>query len=169
MGMKIFLAVAAALLIAAALFFLLPSMGESKTVQGQNIKFYPKANIYFDVDNEIYYLLANEEWSRTDQLTEEQIAFLGPDVTIEDPATPVWLQNEHHRLVYATELYTSADDYRRKYIEDSLSSLPRKPAPVVLPKDSLSNEGEERKRSGVRSFFDRLFRKKSRAAKDTTR
>ena len=167
MGMKVFLAVAVALLIGAALFFYFPSGTQREEVQGTSIQFYPKANIYYDVDNEVYYLLSNDNWERVKKLTEEQTAFLGPHVVIEQPASPVWLQNEHHKLVYATELYTSAADYRRKYIEDSLSSLPKKPAEIVVSKDSASMEQEERKRSGVRSFFDRLFKKKSKPDRDT--
>ena len=167
LGMKIFLAVAVALLIGAALFFYLPSSGKKEEVQGTSIQFYPKANIYYDVDNEVYYLLANDAWERVEKLTEEQSAFLGPHVMIEQPSTPVWLQNEHHKLVYATELYTSASDYRKKYIEDSLSSLPKKPPVIVVTKDSASVEQEERKKSGVRSFFDRLFKKKPKADRDT--
>ncbi len=165
--MKIFLAVAVALLIGAALFFYLPATGKGEEVQGTSIRFYPKANIYYDVDNEVYYLLSKDAWERTKKLTEEQSAFLGPHVMIEQPSTPVWLQNEHHKLVYATELYTSPSDYRKKYIEDSLSSLPKKPPVIVAAKDSASTQQEERKKSGVRSFFDRLFKKKSKSGRDT--
>jgi hypothetical protein len=165
--MKIFLAVAVALLIGAALFFYFPSTGKDEEVQGTSIQFYPRANIYYDVDNDVYYLLSNDKWERVKKLTEEQAAFLGPHVMIERPAAPVWLQNEHHKLVYATELYTSASDYRKKYIEDSLSSLPKKPPVIVVAKDSASGEQAERKRSGVRSFFDRLFKKRSKADRDT--
>ena len=167
MGMKFFLALVVALLIGAALFFYLPSVKERGEVQGTSIQFYPKANIYHDLDNESYYVLSNDGWQRVKKLTEEQTAFLGPHVLIEHPAVPVWLQNDHHKLVYATELYTTAADYRRKYIEDSLSSLPKKPSVTVVVKDSASAESEERKRSGVRAFFDRLFKKGSKKDRDT--
>jgi hypothetical protein len=128
---------------------------QDENVQGTKFEFYPKSNIYYDVEKERYYLIVNDEWQRKKNITKEQQSRLGKHVRIDKPGVPVWKDNEQHRLIYGTALYTSSADYRRKFYEDSIKSLPKKP--VVPMSDSVRNE--ENKRSGVRKFLDRLFGK----------
>lgn len=156
--MKVFLRLIIVLLLAVATFILFKPNKKKRQIPGTSFNYYPKANVYYDIDNKVYFLIVNEKWERSKDLTEQQKSLLGKQVIINNPAIPVWKENEQHRLVYGTALYTSKRDFKRKYYEDSINSLPKK---VVVPtKDSEEREAEEKKRSGVRKFFDKIFRKK---------
>ncbi len=155
--MKIFLLLLAVALLTVAGFAIFKSQ-KKEYIQGIRFQYYPKANVYYDLDNKEYHLLQNEKWQRSKNITEEQQSFLGKGVVINKPAIPVWKDNEQHRLIYGTALYTSTADVKQKYYEDSIRSLPKK---IIVPKaDSVAVEEEEKKRSGVRNFFDRIFKKK---------
>jgi len=145
--------IAALLLVA---HFSVYSCNEGDNVQGTKFRYYPKSNIYYDVEQERYYLIVNDQWQRSKSITKEQQAYLEKHVIIDKPGVPVWKDNDQHRLIYGAALYTSSADYRRKFYEDSIKSLPKK---IRIPRtDSVQHE--ENKRSGVRKFLDRLFGKK---------
>jgi hypothetical protein len=151
-------------LLSIALFFSCQEVGKSKPTQGKNIYYYPTANVYYDADNNLYMVL-NETagWETKDELPQEQITTLGQKVVVENPSLPVWKDNGDHKMIYAANLYTTKDDYRQKFIEDSISSLPRKTNPVAKQQgDSTSMKKEK---SGVGKFLNRLFRGKEKKDK----
>jgi len=170
--MKMILLIISLLLLAVAGYLYFDTSNPKKETQGNVIYYYPKANVYLDEENQTYLLLVNGKWERSKTLTEEQISFLGKQVAIEKPSVPVWRDNEHHRLIYGTALYNSPEEYKRKYYEDSINSLPKKVTVAPAPKDSVQiaeqQQEEERKRSGVQKFFDKLFKKKAKAS-DTSK
>lgn len=135
--------------------------------QGTTIFYYPKPNVYYDVEEKQYFFFSddNKEWRTEKNLEAFQKDSLGKNVVIENPSQPVWKDNEHHRLVYGAALYTSAVDLQRKYYEDSVNSLP-KPPPVIIKKDTslISNEQDEEvtdnEKKGLKKFLDRVFKKK---------
>lgn len=154
--MRIFLVLIAVVLLAVAGFAIFKPQ-KKVYVQGTRFQYYPKSNVYYDLDNQEYHLLQNEKWQRSKTITEEQKSYLGKGVEITKPAVPVWKENEQHQLVYGTALYTSKTDVKRKYVEDSIRSLPKKAPP---PKADSTAVEEEKKKSGVRKFFDRIFKRK---------
>jgi hypothetical protein len=100
-------------------------------------------------------------WQKSKKLPGGVEGKLGQYVILNNPAPPVWSQNSQHRLVYGTSLYSSKDEIRRKFVEDSLRSVVvRKPAPPKKkPKDKIEEEDE---RNGIERFFDDLFGKKDK-------
>ncbi len=165
--MKLILIIISIVLLGVAGFLYFKSDQKKEKAQGTYIYYYPKANVYFDKEEDTYYLIVNDKWERSKTLTEEQKLFLGKNVLVKNAAVPVWKENEHHRLVYGTALYTTADEYKRKYYEDSISSLPKKAVVVQSPIDSVEITKEAKKQSGVRKFFDKLFKKKKSSKKST--
>jgi hypothetical protein len=135
--------------------------------QGDTIFYYPKPNVYYDVEEKQYFFLSddNNEWQTNKNLEAFQKDSLGKNVVLNNPSLPVWKDNEHHRLVYGAALYTSAIDLQRKYYEDSINSLP-KPPPVVKKDNTpvkLEEEEEvEKEKKGLKKFLDRVFKKKEK-------
>jgi hypothetical protein len=135
--------------------------------QGNTIFYYPKPNLYYDVEEKQYFFFSddNKEWQTEKNPETFQKDSLGKNVVIENPSQPVWKDNEHHRIVYGASLYTSAVDLQRKYYEDSINSLP-KTAPVIVKKDTSIITGEipeekvEDEKKGLKKFLDRVFKKK---------
>jgi hypothetical protein len=137
-----------------SLFF--ASCGEEK--QGTNILFYPLKNIYYDQDIKKYYVFdtAARNWKKEKELSVAGGA-LGKSALIPNPAVPVYSDNAQHRLIYGTALYTDRNDIRRKYVEDSIASLP---PPVVVEEEKKKEEKkEEKKKSGFRKWIDKIFGK----------
>lgn len=132
---------------------------QQEPVQGSTFYYYPKPNIYYDIEQKQYYLLSPNqiEWQKRTDLLPEQLATLGKKVIIDTPGIPVYKNNAHHRLVYGAALYTSQAEMQRKFIEDSLSSLPKRD---TLKRDEVVKE--EKRRSKVGRFFDNLFGKKKK-------
>jgi hypothetical protein len=132
--------------------------GNDKEQQGQHILYYPKANLYYDIEQKQYYVYesGHQAWKRVKEVDYSE-AQLGKRVMIDQVSIPVYQDNEQHKLIYGASLYnTTRDDIRRKFVEDSLKSLPRQ-APE---KDSTI--AVKKKRSGIRRFFDRIFHGKNK-------
>jgi hypothetical protein len=112
--------------------------------------YYPKANFYYDSTAEKYICWdsSSSKWNSTDKLPVQQ-ADLGKTVRIGHVETPVWKENQHHRLIYSVSLYSSPSDFKEE----------EKPNPKSYKKttdiDSASQDVE--KKSGVRKFFERIF------------
>lgn len=153
--MKRFLFILFLIGVAVVGYFTIISSREDPT-DGTTFYYYPRTNLYYDVEREryIYPDTINGGWQKSRKLPGEGKDKLGKYFILNNPAPPVWSQNSHHRLLYGTALYVKADDIRRKFIEDSIRSLP-KPKPVPnrkpVPKDTTDT------RSGIERFFDRLF------------
>lgn len=111
--------------------------------------FYPKANVYFDSANREYLFLTNDGkiWTAEKQIPAAMQALMDKSVLIETPAQPVWRDNEQHKLIYSAVLYTKPTD-----------TVEKKEPPVVKT-DTVK---KEKKRSGIRRFFDKLFGKKKK-------
>lgn len=126
------------------------------------VYYYPRANIYYDVAREQYIFFDEKKraWKETSDFSEEQKLSLGEKAVIPHPSTPIWQNNSQDRLVYSVNLYASGTDLRQKYLTDSLNSLP-KPLPDtpkwVAPRESKPSQEEEKPKSGIRKFFEKLF------------
>ncbi len=74
------------------------------TSEESNYDYYPRANIYYNIDQKYYLVFdsAQNAWQQKNSLTEQEIALLSKKVIITDPSQPVYLDNEHHRLIYGT-------------------------------------------------------------------
>lgn len=122
--------------------------------------YYPKVNVYYHVANNEYLAFDSSEkkWTSRKELDSGYKASLGKNIVLNITDEPIWKNNDQHRLIYGTSLYTSSSDVKEKFIEDSIQSLPPK-KPVVV-KNSSDTVEEEKKRSGFRRFMDRIFKKK---------
>lgn len=125
--------------------------------QGKIIEYYPKANIYYDVDRQTYiqFSIQKGEWEKVKTLPDDVIATLGKKITLPDLAVPVYKNNAQHRLVYSVSLYNTPQDYRQKFIEDSVALAPKKSV-FVKPIEDSPVEIKKRKR-GLRKLFDKIF------------
>jgi hypothetical protein len=134
-------------------FILSCGPAQKQKKQGATFFYYPKTNIYYDIEQKEYYLYdsAISAWKMQEQSPAADS--LGKKVLIEHASVPVYKDNEQHRLIYGTALYSSASDVRRKYIEDSLNSLP----PPVAPRDTTT-EKKDRKKGFFRRLWDKIFK-----------
>jgi hypothetical protein len=165
--MKLMLSIIAGIALILAVFFVYNKPAEKETRQGTTFYFYPKSNIYYDVDNAQFYILSpTEGWQKVDEITEEQNAALGEKVILEKPELPVWKSNEQHKMIYAASLYTSKKEYQKKFYEDSINSLPKKT--VVAIKDTAATQEDDVKKSktGVGKFLKRIFSGKKEKKKE---
>jgi hypothetical protein len=132
---------------------------EDKVSQVKTVYFYPKTNVYYQVGTGKYLFFDDEKksWVQTKDFSEEQKLSLGEKAVIENPPTPVWKNNAEDRLIYSANLYSSPSDIKEKFRSDSLSSLP--PKPVIKRDTTLAKAPveDEKPRSGLRKFFDKLF------------
>ncbi|MDB5250954.1 MAG: hypothetical protein JWP27_123, partial [Flaviaesturariibacter sp.] len=126
--------------------------------QGQAFYFYPRANVYFDIEQKEYYAFDSvaSSWRRTATLDKELEQALGRRVLIDTPGVPVYRENARHRLIYSAALYGSPEELQRKFIEDSLKSVAPKPAPATAEPPPV------KRKSGIRRFLDKIFGKKDK-------
>jgi len=131
----------------------------------KTVYFYPKANVYYQVGTGKYMFFDDEKksWKQTKDFSEEQKLSLGEKAVIENPPSPVWKNNAEDRLVYSANLYSSPTDLKEKFHSDSISSLP--PKPVIRRDTSIAKATveDQKPRSGIRKFFDKLFGGKDKA------
>jgi hypothetical protein len=113
--------------------------------------YFPKANVYFDSANKEYVFLGNNgtSWETQKQIPAAMQSMMDKSVFIDSPQTPVWKDNENHKLLYSALLYASPNDT----VED-------KPRPAVQkpPTDSVV----KKEKKGLRKFFDKIFGKKKK-------
>ena len=173
--MKGYFAIIMSLALVIIAFSACDSLGNQPKKDGTTFYFYPKSNIYFDVDNDQYFILSvNDGWKTVDEISEEQKAVLGEKVTLDHPELPVWKANAEHKMIYAASLYNTQKDYREKFYQDSLNSLPKETTLVDTTNtiDTIINstvEEEENKKTGIGKFFDKIFsgkKKRDRENKD---
>jgi hypothetical protein len=140
------------------LILLAACQSDTGPVQGSAFYFYPKPNVYYDIEQKQYYAVSSttQQWERKASLSATESARLGEKVLIDTPGIPVYKDNAHHRLVYSAALYASPEDLRRKYEQDSISSLPPKPVTPEVEKK------EEKKRTKVGKFLNKIFGKKNK-------
>ena len=144
-----------------------------KTISGKDnesnkvktVYFYPKANVYYQVGTGKYIFFEEEgkAWKLTKDFSEEQKLSLGEKAVIENPPSPVWKNNAEDRLVYSANLYSSPSDLKEKFHSDSINSLPAKP---VIRRDTTIAKApveDQKPKSGLRKFFDKLFGGKDKA------
>ena len=146
----IFQIAAGAVLIIAAIFVL-------SAVKSENIKkgthkyyFFPLANVYYDsVQKEfIQYDSSLKSWKAIDALPVQKE--LGRSVFIENPSTPVWLDNNIHRMTYSIKLYAKKVDV-----------TPPPPKPKVVKTDTLQQDDRDtqtKKRKSFREFLKRIWK-----------
>ena len=114
--------------------------------------FFPKANVYFDSVNKDYLFLTNagQTWSSAKQIPDVMQSMMDKSVLIDSPASPVWKDNQNHKLVYSALLYASPNDTMQK------KALP----PPLLRAGNADTVKKEKK--GLRKFFDKLFGRKKK-------
>lgn len=112
--------------------------------------FFPKANVYFDSANKDYLFLGNDgtTWITQKQIPAAMQPVMDKSVLVEAPSQPVWKDNANHKLIYSAVLYASPAD-----------TVEEKAPPVIKPDTVVK---KEKKRSGIRRFFDKLFGKKKK-------
>lgn len=124
--------------------------------------YYPRANVYFDTANKEYLFLGSDtsNWQMAKQIPAVVQALMDKNVFIQNPATPVWKDNDNHRLVYSALLYATANDTTERKVQK----------PVIRQKTGIDSSKLARKeRKGIRRFFDKIFGglKKEKKAKET--
>lgn len=130
---------------------------EEEKPQGSVIHFYPLTNVYFDKENDRYlqYDSSKKEWRKI-KAADFKERNLGADTIIPSPVDPVYTENQDHRIIYGTALYTDYDQLTKKYIQDSLAS---KPVPKKSPtnKQTKEEKEEEEKKSKFQKWLDKVF------------
>ena len=111
--------------------------------------FFPKANVYFDSVNKDYLFLTNESktWSTAKQIPDVMQSMMDKSVLIDSPSSPVWKDNQNHKLVYSALLYASPNDT----VENKAPPTVQKP---------VSPEPVKKEKKGLRKFLDKIFGKK---------
>ena len=142
-----------------SLFFSCASRQQEEK-EGTVFYFFPKANAYFDEDNNQYFITDKEKgWQAVTDLPPEEKDSLGEKILLTNPPTPVWKNNEQDRLLYSLSTYASAQEYRKKFYEDSLNSLPKKVQKAE--EDTVS----KKEKTGLGKFLEKVFSKKEKGRK----
>ncbi len=132
----------------------------------QEVYYYPRANVYYDVGTGQYAYFDTEakSWKLSRDFSEEQKLSLGEKAVITQPSSPVWENNAQDKLIYSVNVYVSSKELRQKFQADSISSLPP-PKPVAAPvKDTqqVKKPEKDKPKSGLRKFFDKIFKGKEK-------
>jgi hypothetical protein len=164
-SMKTLIAFLVICLLGYFLYIIIPGKGDESN-KVKTVYFYPKANVYYQVGTGKYMFFDEEgkAWKLTKNFSEEQKLSLGEKAVIENPPSPVWKNNAEDRLIYSANLYSSPSDIKEKFQSDSINSLPPKP---VIRHDTVIAKApveDQRPKSGLRKFLDRLFGGKDKAA-----
>jgi hypothetical protein len=125
--------------------------------------YYPRANVYFDSANKNYLFSGSNDtsWQSAKQIPAVVQALMDKHVFIRNPADPVWLENENHKLVYSSLLYATANDTVLK--KTPPKSVVKAPPPP--PVDSSNMVRKERK--GLGKLLNKLFGKKKKEPEDS--
>ncbi len=144
---------------------------QANTTQGSTYDYYPRANIYYDIEQKHYLVFdsAQNKWQQKTNLSTEENALLSKKVVITNPSLPVYQANDYHRLVYGTALYSSSEEIRKKFNEDSLKIVYAKKRRLAadslkmsnVKKDTTLAENGKKRKNGLKNFFDKIFKKKS--------
>jgi hypothetical protein len=141
---------------------------QANTAQGSTYNYYPRANIYYDIEQKHYLVFdsAQNLWQQKTSLSTEENALLTKKVVINNPSLPIYEANDHHRLIYGTALYSSAEEIRKKFIEDSLKIVNAKKKRLAADSLKMSNGKKDttigkKRKNGLKNFFDKIFKKKS--------
>jgi hypothetical protein len=163
--MKIFFAFLVVCILGYILYRTIPGKSD-ETNKIKTVYFYPKTNVYYQVGTGKYIFFDEEgkAWKQTKNFSEEQKLSLGEKAVIENPPTPVWKNNAEDRLIYSANLYSSPADIKEKFHSDSINSLP--PKPVVRRDSTIAKppQEEQKPKSGLRKFLDKLFGGRDKAA-----
>lgn len=119
--------------------------------------FYPKANVYFDSVNKTYVFLGNDgkTWQQEKQIPAVMQVLMDKNVFISKPSSPVWKDNENHKLVYSALLYAAPADTQEA----------KKPVIVFTPPPVKDAVVKKKEHKGLRRLFDKIFgRKKKKEA-----
>ena len=117
--------------------------------------FFPKANVYFDTVNKDYLFLTNkgQAWTSAKHIPDVVESMMDKSVLIDPPSTPVWKDNENHKLLYSALLYASPNDTAEKK------------EPVVVQKPVVTDSAKKEKK-GLRKFLDKIFGGKKKDKSD---
>lgn len=130
---------------------------EKEKPQGATIYYYPLHNVYFDKENNhfLQYDSLKNQWQKI-KAADFKERNLGADTQITSPVDPVYKENQKHRIIYGTALYTNEQQLKEKYLEDSLGTVrPSKKVDIPEP----DKPAEEPKRSKFRKWLDKVFKK----------
>jgi hypothetical protein len=161
--MKTALIIIAGLILA---FFAFSAVKPAKKQKSLSVFYYPKANVYLDPAEGDYYFYHSEqkEWIATKKISTEQEASLGHKIPV-GQVKPAWKNNYQDRMIHSVTLYGGASLLKKKYLEDSIRLIQKKEAPADVSsqpsRDSLTRE-QEKPKSGLKKFFDRIFGKKDK-------
>jgi len=111
--------------------------------------YYPKANFYYDSTGDKYICLDSSvgDWKSNDKLP-VQTNDMGKSVRIGEVSEPVWMENQHHRLIYSVSLYSASNDFKKE----------EKPEEIQQEKSLIVIEAQKvEKKKGVRKFLQRIF------------
>ena len=124
--------------------------GDRPNVRPHTYYYYPKANFYYDstAGNYVCWDSATTEWKTTDQLPVQEVD-LGKRVRIGESTTPIWEENQDHRLIYSVSLYSDPKDFKKKE-KPVVTTSKEKP-------DTLTAQEQAEKKSGVKKLFERIF------------
>jgi hypothetical protein len=145
-------------LFAPVIFYSSCSSGKQPEVEAESTSlppqyyYYPKANVYFDSANKIYFFQSGDSltWQSAQQIPAVVMALMDKNVFIADAQEPVWQNNANHRLVYSAVLYATPNDTLQKKVVKAVKK------PTIRPVDSAAL-AEKKPRKGIGGLFEKLF------------
>ncbi len=129
--------------------------------QKQEVKFYyyPRTNVYFDVDkkNYIYSLDGGRSWGIINNSIDKEPATLGKRVVIYSPTDSIWKENESHRRQYAGTLYNIVREANMASTAGVVTE--RKTASKSVRLKTIRRKAPAQKPEKKRNFFEKIFGK----------
>jgi hypothetical protein len=138
--------------------------GCSDKISKQELEFYyyPKKNVYFDVDKKKYFysLDGAKTWAGMESTDAKEPATLGEKVVIYSDSAQVYKENATHRKLYAGNLYNIIlGDVSTTMTTEEVSE--RK---IIQKRKVVSGKGkvEEKPKKGIGKFIQKIFGKKDK-------
>jgi hypothetical protein len=122
--------------------------------------YYPSANVYFDVANNLYLFSVDggQTWDSIEATTDKQPALLGEKQVVYSATPAVWIDNREHRHEFNGQLIDvtseSSDKINKDLAADRKSKQPASSTSATKPTEKKPN------------FFQRLFGKKNKNKND---
>jgi hypothetical protein len=141
--------------------FLTLQISCSSKTEKQEVKFYyyPRTNVYFDVDkkNYIYSLDGGKSWGIVNNSIDKEPATLGKRVVIYSTTDSIWKENEAHRSQYSG---TSYNIIREDNIASTAGIVTERKAVYKSPRPkTVTRKTPAQKPEKKRNFFEKIFGK----------
>lgn len=138
------------------------SCNNTNTEKQVEFYYYPKSNVYYNVEKNayLYSLNGGKSWENLILSSEDPPATLGEKIVLYSATDSIWKDNEAHRKLYAGVLYNVAtNDSTTTAVASHVTE--RRSSRKFKSQDAGTDE-TVKKEKPLRRFFNRIFGKRKK-------